>query len=384
MQQIAVKEVIDVRYLLGTPTESKGRYNQLKATFPEGKEYQLFSDPLISGEKFIWMTEYEGKILNIMQLSEEDQSLTKNKLSLQIQKLLTAAKKFDDIKLIEFLYKCIEIPTLKDIFIVKGANEDKIVLTQWGFISDKPGAEKGLLDKIINAKRVPMIFKVRYEDQSVAADEEVYFEFEGKKEIFRSNSEGIITLESVKVDSYVKTYQTYKNEIINIKGFTCAEYGDYLITVAQKVNMLFKVKGTNEQLMPNQTFTFKYEENEVQLTSNEKGEITLTKIRLTTEVNAFQKTETKTENTHNFICEKEKEFYLLIIEVPVVVVEPEKQYNMKFQVLDQKNNPIPDAEVTLTYGGKTVNVLTDNQGFTILNDIKPGTKVKVIAKKNIK
>ena len=387
MKQIAVKEIADVRYTLGAPTEAKGKYNQLKATFPDGKEYRLFADPVISGDKYIWMTEFEGSVINIMQLTEEEQSLTKNKLAIQIQKLLAAAKKFEDSTFLEFLYKCIEIPSLKDVYVVRNSDGDNVVLSQWGFILDTPGAEKGLLDKIVNAKRVPMLFKIQYEDESVAANEEVHFEFEDQKEIHKSNKDGFITIESVKVDSYVKAYELHKSEKLNEKGYTCYELGEYVFTVSQKADMLFRVKDSNGQILTNETFNFKFDGDEITLSTNEKGEMTLPKVRVGTEVNTSQNIEGRTENNNNFICEKDKEVYNIIIQVPeteVPVAEPPKEYEMKFKVLDHKDKPVANAEVTVKYGDITKTIITDSEGYTVLKDIEPGTKVKVIAKKKKK
>ena len=56
--------------------------------------------------------------------------------------------------------KCIEIPDMNDIYLIKNQGDKNVVLTQWGFISDMPGAEKGLLEKIINTKKIPMVFNV--------------------------------------------------------------------------------------------------------------------------------------------------------------------------------------------------------------------------------
>jgi len=380
MNQVSAKELKNVRYTLGDPSASKGIYSQLKAAFPEGKEYQLFAEPVISGDKIIWTTEYNGKPVCITQLGEEEQSIVKSKLSAQITKLIVAAKDFEDQKLIEFLHKCIEIPALKDIYIIQNNGEENVVLTQWGFLNDTPGADKGILDKIINAKRVPMTFKVQYEDGTPAPNAEVHFEYEGKKEIQRSSASASITLDSVKVDSYVKSYELDQDNAINIKGHTCIEYGDYLIIVTEKADMLFRVTGSDGSIQPNQTYNFAWDGGQTQLTSNETGEMILPGIKIGGQVSV---THTSAE-TSNFICEKGREFYPLTIEVEVkIVAEPEGPtlHNMKFKVVDKKSKPIIEAEVTVEYSGTTKKLMTDSEGFCILEDVEIGTQVKVIAKK---
>jgi hypothetical protein len=376
MKQLSNTDLTDIRYIPGSPSEAKGIYNQLKATFLNGKEYRLFSEPLISGEKYIWTTEYEGDVLNIMQLSEEKQSLVKSKLTLEIQKLLNAAKTFDDQKFIAQLYQCIEIPTLKDVFIVKSGETENVVLTRWGFISDKPGAEKGILDKIINAKRVPMAFKVQYPDETIAAGAEVFFEYEGKKEIFTSDTAGSIVLPSVKVDSYVKTYEKYKEEVLNIKGFTCYENGAYLITVSQKSDMIFKVVLSDQSPKAGENFSLSYDNQKTDNVSDSKGEMILKKIRVGTEVGVLHP---KSGKQMNFICEVKKDFYLIVLEGDPKVEDP--LHDMKFQVLEPDGSPSANAEITVKFGTETRTLMTDSEGFAVLKNVKPGTKVNVTAKK---
>ncbi len=377
MNQVIAKELKNVRYTLGDPSASKGIYNQLKAAFPQGKEYQLFTEPVISGDKIIWTTEYEGNPVCITQISEEQQSLVKARLSAQITKLIEAAKNFEDQKLIAFLYKCIEIPALKDIFVIQNNGQENVVLTQWGFLNDTPGADKGILDKIINAKRVPMVFKVRFEDGTPAPNAEVSFEYEGKKEIQRSSSDATITLASVKEESYVKSYEIEQAQAINVKGHTCIEYGDYFIVVSEKADMLFKVTGSDGSIQPNQSYTFTWAGGQEELKSNEAGEITLPNIKINAEVSASH----ATAGISNFICEKGKAFYPLVIEIEVIEPEVPVQHSMKFKVVDKKNNPITEAEVTVQYNGKTEKLMTDSQGYCLLEDIEIGTQVKVTAKK---
>lgn len=389
MNHIITKELKDVRYALGSSETAKSRYNQIKGTFPEGNEYRIFAEPIIQGNRFTWTTEYQGMILNYSQLTPQEQSNAKDLLTAQIKKLLNAAKSFEDNSLTEFLMKCIEIPDMKDIFIVRHNNEDKVVLTQWGFMSDIPGAEKGLLEKIINAKRVPMIFSVIYQDETLAPGVEIHFEYEGKKEIHKSDENGRITIDKVKVESYVKAYEMEKDQQTNHHTFTCYEYGTYQIIVAQRVDMKFKVIDSNQQIRSGERFYFNFNDEEETITSDENGIMRLPGIKLETEVKAFQLVENNEENVNRFICDKNKDEYLIVIQVPVVEqpiipVEEEKVYKMRFKVVDDNDEIIPNAEITIKHSGRTEKVFTDEFGYAEIEGVEPGTKVNVIAKGNKK
>ncbi len=385
MNAIVTKELRDVRYALGSYDTAKNRYNQIKRTFPDGNEYRIFAEPIIlsEGMKITWVTEYEGTVINLSKLSAEEQSYTKEKVSEQIKKLLDAAKKYNDQPLVDFLYQCIEIPNLNDIFIIRKDNIDNMVLTQWGFTSDVPGAQKGLLEKIINAKRVPMEFDVVYPNGAIAADVEIQFEYEGKKLILKSNAQGKITLDKVKVDSYVKAFEIEGDALLNPQGYTCYEGGKYQIKVTQKIDMLFRVITSKNDPVVGEDFIFNYKGEEKRLKTDAKGEIVIPKMKIDVEVKVFQFKDGKELNVNHFISRVEQKEYLIVIQVvePTVVVPPPPQtYQMKFKVIDDDNKPFVNAEVTLSYDGKTVKLFTDENGYAILTDIKPGTQVKVIAK----
>jgi len=385
MNTIITKELKDVRYALGSAETAKSRYNQIKGTFPDGNEYQIFAEPIIQGNRFTWVTDYKGTIINYNQLTPQDQSKVKDLLTAQIKKLINASKTYSDNSLTEFLMKCIEIPDLKDIFVIRNNNEDKVVLTQWGFMSDIPGAEKGLLEKIINAKKVQMVVNVVYQDGSIATDTEIHFEYEGKKEIHRSNQNGQIVIEKVKVDSYVKCYEVDNNEQINHHSFTCYEFGTYQVILPLKIDMKFKVIDSNKKILAGERFYFSYKNVEETITSDANGIMILPKVKVQTEVKTNQLKENVEENVNRFICDKDKDEYLIIIQVPfvetpVIPIPETKNYKMRFKVVDDNNQIVKSAEITVKYNGKTAKLFTDEFGYAELEGVEPGTKVNVVAK----
>jgi len=279
---------------------------------------------------------------------------------------------------------------MDDIFIVKTPEQEKVVITQWGFTLDTPGAEKGLLEKIINAKKVDMIFNVIYaDDETSAPDTDVHFENEGKKFILKSDKGGYITLSKVKVDSYVKAWEVIDDQIINMHSFTCYEFGKYLIKVTRKADMRFKVITSAQKILPNETFTFTYNGKTETLTSGADGTMLLPAIAINTEVKAYQISGSDEINLHRFICAKDTSEYLIVIKVPEeVVVAPEvpKVYDMKFKVVDNTGELVTNAKIVVTFNKQTKTLFTDEQGFAVLPNVEPGTQVKVKAtgKKNKK
>ncbi len=393
------KDLKDVRYGLGSVETVRNWYTQIKSSFGAG-EYRIFAEPIPMGNKIKWATDYtdnKANIVNYNQLTIDQQSAVQDLLTVQINKLKDVANKFTNKSLLETLMKCIEIPDLKDVFLIKTAEGNKVVLTQWGFTSDIPGAEKGLLEKIINTKKVPMVFNVVYQDGKFATDEEIHFEYEGKKEIHRSNLAGQITVEKVKINSNVKAYQIEEDQQINHHTFSCYEFGNYQIVLPLKLDMKFKVIDSNKKILEGMRFNFAYKNVEETITSNAEGIMMLPKIKVGTEVKVFQLKDGNQENLNHYICEKGKDEYLIIIQVPPIVeipnivqdvpIEPppiNKNYKMKFKVVDDNNEVVINAEITVKYAGKTAKLRTDSQGNAELEGVEPGTKVNVVAKGEIK
>lgn len=388
MAVVSQNKVENVRYLFGSPSTVKSRYNQIKRTFPEGKEYLIFAEPVFVEDtnSIIWSTEHKGSIVNFSKLSPTDQAISKKLLTKSIQTILGAAKQFETTELTEFIFNCIEIPSMNNVFLVRGNGEDKVVLTEWGFVSDIPGSELGLLAKIINVKRVDMVFSVEYDDKVAAPNQKFFFEFEGQTQAHISDADAKIRIEEVKIDEEVKAYQKDAEETINPQSFNCYENGRYTLIAVRKVNMPFIVLNQHNNPVPNQTFIFEHEGQTSTLTSDANGEIVLNDVKEGAEVVAYQTVEENKVFEHRFMSEHKKE-YVLKIETPEeeVVEEPiPPTYNMRFKVIDHKGEIVPNAKVKIKYNNKTVEKLTDQEGYAILEEVDPDTKVQVVAIGKIK
>lgn len=384
MSVVTQNKVENVRYLFGSPSTVKSRYNQIKRTFPEGKEYLIFSEPVFveNTNSIIWSTEHKGTIINYGKLSQTDQTIAQKLLTKSIQIILSAAKQFETSELTDFIYNCIEIPSMDSVFLVRNQNQDNVVITQWGFVSDAAGMEKGLLAKIINITRADMNFNVIYQDkEEPAPNEKFFFEYEGQTQTHISDDKGNITLKDVRIDEEVKTYQKEGENQQNQQSFVCYEAGKYTLKAIRKVDMNFTVLDPEDKTVSGQTFIFEHAGQQIKLTSNEQGKIQLPNVEINTEVIAYQQKEKEKENEHKFICEKDKDY---ILRLKPTEEEPEPIHNMKFKIIDHKGNPVENAKVKIKYNNKTVEKITDAQGYTILEDMTPQTEVKVVAVGKIK
>ncbi|MCQ2973798.1 MAG: carboxypeptidase-like regulatory domain-containing protein [Bacteroidales bacterium] len=387
MNVIANKDLNNVRYMLGSAETAKGFYNQIKATFPSSDEYKIFAEPIImeGGLKIAWSAEYEGKGVCYDRLTEEDQSIARNILSESIKKLIDKVKLFNDDTITDFMYKCIEIPGMNSVYMLRKNGDTHVVLTEWGFVLDTPGAEKGLLNKLINTRKIPMRFQVVYNDDMTPAPfEDIIFEYEGKNMSAKSDENGVIVLEKIKEDSYIKAFEPDGDQKINMQGFTCYEEGQYQIKVTPKGNMLFEVTDQNHNVLSGQEFIFEYNTEKVKGVSDAEGHITINKVKNGVTVKAYQEKDGAQENINTFISDRKVEKYPIVIVIEEVVETPPpppETRNMRFKVVDEKNNIVKSAAVTVKYNGITKTLMTDENGYAELQDVPLGTQVEVKAKK---
>lgn len=395
MAVILQKKVENVRYLFGSPETSQSRYSQIKRTFFDNKLYELFTEPIYSAptNTIMWSTELLGTAVSYNKLSPTDQSIAQKLLTSNIDKILSSAKQYNDNTLIEFIYQCIEIPSMDNVFLIRTKEGDKVVITQWGFISDVAGDEKGLLAKIIAIKRTDVIFNIVYDDNKneAAPNQLFFFEYEGQTVSKLSDAEGKILLNDVIVDEQIKSYRKEQDKIVGEQSFFCYENGKYVLSVPRLVDMTFKVINQFEKPVGGIVFSFESNGQTSTLTSDTEGKIILPKQKFNEPVLAYQTKDDQKINEQSFICPKDSTQinYLKIVEEQPVVdtppppppppVEEEKKYQMKVKVVDKDNVIVPNALVTLEYSNKVVQKTTDENGFVYLEDVKPNIQVKIKA-----
>lgn len=388
MNIVSTKEISNIRYLLGSSVTAPAMYRQIKATFPTSGVYMVFAEPIVleGGRKIAWASSYEGSAVCYSRLSDEDKSLAQDILSKEVGDLVKAVKAFNDESIVDFINNCIEIPSLEDVYLVSSNGERHVVITEWGFLPDTPGTEKGLLIKFLNIRKVPMKFNVVYSDDLTPAPfEDVLFEVDGKPMSAKSTAEGTITLEKIKEDAFVKAWEAQDEAKTSLQTFTCYPDGKYTIKVSPKGDMQFQVVDQNGNPLYNMKFTFEYDTNKIDAVSNAEGGITIERVKNGTKVEAYQLTESGAKDSLNvFVFDRKHGVYQIVVTVETIQITPPPPpatHNMRFKVVDEKNNVVKSAEITVKYNGKTETLWTDADGYAELKDVPVGTVVEAKAKK---
>ena len=184
-------------------SENIKRYNQLKKLFEIDKEYQVFAEPIPSGEqKIAWHTEFKGDAIPFADLSENQQEKAKKRLKYQVNRLYKAILKIvkhsnkNTKELYDLLDSCIEIPDYNDIYVIQNPNgQQNFCIIRWGFTSDDFKAQSGLIEKLIPLKVATINIKAIKPDKSIAPSETIFLEHNGQIKEMLTDKMGMLHLE---------------------------------------------------------------------------------------------------------------------------------------------------------------------------------------------
>jgi len=390
---LLTKETRNQRYLLGSPQSAPDIFRQIRGTLADSDLWTLFAEPVVleGGARIAWRSAINGKATCYQRLSNEDKGFAKSELRRQVTCLQEKARTFSDPALEELLTNCIEVPNADSLYIVDNGGKKNVVIAQWGFVMDMPGAEKGLINKFIEGKKVPMEFHVYYLKDGKripgipAPNAEVVFHIDKRPfATVRSDAQGIIVLEGVKEEAKVSAYDSDDTGFQNPQEFVCYEFGKYDVFVPQKGNMEFRIVDQHGNPLPGMEFVFEYGAKSDKYASDAQGKIILSNMKNGDQVDAYQYSGSSEarNNFNSFVYDMSTEYYTIVVQVeePPVPEGPELG-DVHIKVLDNKDQVAPGATVTVWYLDKKEVYTSDADGFIHIKDVPVGTSFKVEAKK---
>lgn len=385
---LLTKDTKDKRYLLGSPGSASNYYKQIKALLRDTDLWKVFAEPVLleSGAVFAWRSPYSGKAYDCKSLAEEDQGFAKAELRKVMSQLETKIKTFSDPTLADFFRNCLEIPDSDNIFLVNDNGKMNVVITQWGFVLDVPGAEKGLIQKILEVKKVPMTFHVYYYKDgkkipgAVAAFANVAFSIDGKHfATVSSDDAGLIVLDGVKEETKVSAYEPDDTESAQPQTFVCYENCIYDVYVNPKGDMKIQIVDQFDSALPGMEFVFEYSGKQETHTSDAGGYIVLKSLNANTQVDAYQHSGTSNarNNFNSVIYDPAQELYKIVVNVEKPEEPPVPQPelgDLNIKVLDKKGNVAANTDITIFYLDRREHMKTDAEGMVHIRQVPLGTK----------
>ncbi len=393
---LLTKETRNQRYLLGSPQSAPDIFRQIRGTLADSDLWTLFAEPVVleGGARIAWRSPIPGKATCYQRLGNEDKGFAKSELRREVLRLQEKAKTFNDPTLEELISNCIEVPDADSLYIVDSGAKKNVVIAQWGFVMDMPGAEKGLINKFIEARKVPMQFHVYFTQNGKrvpgvpAPDTEVVFHVSGKIfAVVKSDPQGNIVLDGVKEEAKVSAYESGDTALANPQDFVCYEFGIYDVFVEPRGNMEFIIVDQNDNPLPGMEFVFEYSGISATHASDSMGKIVIGPVSDRTQVDAYQHNGSSTarNNFNSYVYDMATGIYKIVVPVEAPPAPPEPQGpelgDVHIKVLDHKDQVAPNATVTVWYLDKKEVYTSDAEGFIHIAGVPVGTKFKVEAKK---
>ncbi len=382
---IGKKTIKQIKCLFSGLTEYESLYNQIQQLFKEDRKYQIFAQPIYLPERneISWFTDLEGEITPFVKLSVEQKQEAEKLLGAQIGRLYEEIQKMPEKSKFEISSKIdmlLEIPEARDIYVVKDSQGafSHVVLTQWGCVSEAHDAMDGILKKYVPADWIPMNFQIIFDDQTPADNEEIIFEYGGKKETFTSDENGNISLGELKAYTKVIAYQLKGEEKINLHEFICFEDEMHQIIIPKPLMMKFIVLNEHEKPLPGVPFYAEYHGKTFRLKSNNEGRAHLKNAETGNVVEVYTLSESEDKaNKHEFSFEEIEKVHKIIIRTPVTETFP-----LKIKVVKKKKQKaVPKAKVRIKYGKQKARKIADENGIVFFEDIEKEQHLKVKAKK---
>ncbi|MBF0099548.1 MAG: hypothetical protein HQK77_01430 [Desulfobacterales bacterium] len=222
---IVTKRVSGVIPVISGIGELSRRYAQFKRLFKDTKAYILFAEPIFvdhpSGTVISWFTEIQGTPISFSQMSFDAQNKVKDQLQQEIDEIWRIVATFDKIKkikLVDMLESSLEIPAPDDIYLIG----DWVVLTQWGFVSDQPNAQQGIIKTIVTDRpRYNLFIKILNTQGIPQAGLPIRLIYPREHIEGTTNDKGCIRIQKVPKDATVDVSITLANGYVYKKALIC-------------------------------------------------------------------------------------------------------------------------------------------------------------------
>jgi len=218
MQNLAQSRTNMLRFLVGTANDYALRFKKLQQELSQNEAFTFFAEPIVAGQNIVWRTPLSGTISTFGKLSETERNQAKMTLRIAAVQLKSAFPK-NSVFLSEIDNLC-TVPSDNDIFIVKTAQGDKIVVSNWGTVSD--AADSPPTQIMIGENfPVPVVFETQHPDGTPAPNETVTIVYNDLARENTSDASARIDFGLVNIATPFVAYQTINGKQVNLQNYLC-------------------------------------------------------------------------------------------------------------------------------------------------------------------
>ena len=228
-----------------------------------------------------------------------------------------------------------------------------------------------------------MLFVVADKNGNAVTDLEIVFEYNETQIKEKTDSTGQLILKNIPIKTKVRAFQQFKNKEVNEEFFVCkrnkAQYFYVAEHLYEKADMQFILVDEEGKTLRNADIRFRYEGEEFEKVTDNSGKIVLKDIKIGSTVECKQMVFGKSLPIHTFKFEKGIDEYIIHGEKLMNNSENNKnhktQIRTRIQLVNSKDEPIPNAIIRVEYNEKTRNKYSNQKGEIQIDDILTGTKV---------
>lgn len=384
MKIFAQKPIENIRILNGTPNDYSLRFSKINDALKNSGIENIFAEPRITGKDIAWISHSKAKIRAYKDLPAAEKQQADDLLRRQAGKIIMHLSENEELAASVKQY--LTVPSSEDIYLLGESDKQSILLTQWGAVSDDADVQP-LQITADEHFPVPVIFKLQYTNGEDAPKESVSVFFNQKENSETADEEALIDFGTLKTGNKISVYQYVDGNKVSVHDFVIDTRQNYIVQLAPPQDMNFKVQDSNGKAIPNMEFVFEYSDKEEKHTSNEDARITVKSVKPGTKLAAYNPKNGERMHEQNFVCQDGKEEYLIIIPAPKEKVPPPPEPEIspiRVKLIDHKNRPIPEKEITFTHKEDKSTHTTDNEGLCNLSLTDPQAEDKIKAEIRLK
>jgi hypothetical protein len=316
--------------------ENIKRYEQVRGLFEHGHD-ALFAEPLVTGtprDQITWYGGYPGAFQPLNELSGDERQRALTALQAQVSQLYRdliryvrrGPGQYDRAQyrtLRQSLDSFLEIPNLSNVLVFSTPEGPRVTLTNWGFSEDQPNADREVLRRLVSFGVSPVLLQAQYRGAStVAANEELRVEYEGRQQTLLTDASGQLRLEDVPLLSELTVYQVdAQGQRANVNPVLVDErdpaepYPVWLQRLSYPMHFRVVDRRTGRDV-PNRSVRLDYQNRQAALQASASAHLTLTDAPYGETVTCYDAGDLKTPLVQTHTHQRGQAEYLIPVQLP--------------------------------------------------------------------
>ena len=250
MRDVRISKLSDLKSAFNSPDDNLHFFRLIKRSIGTVFGPVELAEPSIqhSAQTLRWRALSEGDLIPFPELSQRDQERIGASLQEAFKIFQDKIRLFKDIPA-DFQSKVMEIPGTDSILVAKSSVDERIVITDWGFLADRFDRTPGILRSIFPAQELSILVRLLTPTGMAVAGKTVEMSSDTGKMRDVSDSNGYVRLGSL---ARSRTFHLESKEgVFPGISFTSDGRQEYIVEVPKSVNLQVRVRTSAYDPVPN-------------------------------------------------------------------------------------------------------------------------------------